>query len=99
MQVTIQLLSSAINDLLDARRFYEQQRNGLGAYFFDSIFADIDKLTLYAGCHPKYFGYYRMLAKKFPYAIYYKMNDTSVAVVWRILDMRRSPYKIKQLLP
>jgi len=96
--MTIKLLSSAIADLSEGRSFYEQQGEGLGDYFFDSLFSDIDSLTLYGGIHPKFFGYYRMLSKRFPYAIYYKMDDVSVVVVWRILDLRSNPKKIRKSL-
>jgi len=42
----IWILSSAINDLEEAGLFYEKQGEGLGDYFFDSLFSDIDSLTL-----------------------------------------------------
>ena len=93
----IKVLPSAIEDLYEGRKFYEKQRGGLGEYFFDSLFSDVDSLTLYAGIHEKVFGYHRMLSKRFPYAIYYTMKDDSV-LVWRILDMRRNPKKIKKSL-
>jgi len=93
----IKVLTSAIEDLYEGRKFYEKQRGGLGEYFFDSLFSDVDSLTLYAGIHAKVFGYHRMLSKRFPYAIYYTMKDDSV-LVWRILDMRRNPKKIKKSL-
>lgn len=70
----------------------------MGEYFFDSLFSDIDSLTLYAGIHPKFFGYHRMLSKRFPYAIYYKLEEQSAVVVWRVLDLRRDPKKIGQSL-
>ena len=66
----IEILSSAMSDLMEGRRFYEKQGEGLGEYFFDSLFSDIDSLTLYAGIHPEFYGYYRMLSKRFPYAVY-----------------------------
>jgi len=94
----IRILSAALHDLSDGRSFYEKQGEGLGDYFFDSLFSDIDSLTLYAGIHPKFFGYHRMLSKRFPYAIYYKLENESVAVVWRVLDLRRDPKKIKRSL-
>ena len=59
---------------------------------------EIDSLTLYGGIHPKFFGYHRMLSKRFPYAIYYKFEEGSVVVVWRVLDLRREPKKIRQSL-
>jgi len=59
----IRILSSAINDLEEAGLFYEKQGVGLGDYFFDSLFSDIDSLTLYAGIHLEEFGYHRLLSK------------------------------------
>jgi hypothetical protein len=47
----IKLLSSALDDLSEGRLFYEKQGEGLGEYFFDSLFSDIDSLTLY-GWYP-----------------------------------------------
>ena len=94
----IRLLSSALDDLSEGRLFYEKQGEGLGEYFFDSLFSDIDSLMLYGGIHHKFFGYHRMLSKRFPYAIYYKLEDESVVVVWRVLDLRRDPIKIRQSL-
>jgi plasmid stabilization system protein ParE len=94
----IKLLSSALEDLYDGRLFYEKQGEGLGEYFYNSLFSDIDSLTLHAGIHPNFFGYYRMLSKRFPYAIYYKLEEGSLAVVWRVLDLRRNPKKIRQAL-
>lgn len=94
----IRLLSAAVEDLHAGRLFYEKQGEGLGEYFFDSLFSDIDSLRLYAGIHPEFFGYHRLLAKRFPYAIYYRIENGSIAVVWRVLDLRRHPRKIRQAL-
>ncbi len=94
----IKITSSALDDLYEGRSFYEKQGEGLGEYFFDSLFSDIDSLTLYGGIHLKVFGYHRMLSKRFPYAVYYKLEDALVVVVWRVLDLRRDPKKIKRLL-
>lgn len=91
----IEILSSAMSDLAEGRQFYEEQSEGLGEYFFDSLFSDIDSLTLYAGIHPIVYGYHRMLSKRFPYAVYYKLKEKSVATVWRVLDLRRDPKRIK----
>jgi plasmid stabilization system protein ParE len=91
----IEILSSAMSDLMEGRRFYEKQGEGLGEYFFDSLFSDIDSLTLYAGIHPEFYGYYRMLSKRFPYAVYYKLKEESIATVWRVLDLRRDPKRIQ----
>ena len=86
----IRLLSLALDDLDAGRRFYEKQQAGLGDYFLDSLFSDIDSLLLYAGIHQKVFGYYRTLSRRFPYAIYYRVEGEEVQV-WRILDCRQNP--------
>jgi hypothetical protein len=49
--MTVRVLTSALKDLAAGRAFYERQGEGLGAYFFDSIFSDIDSLALYGGIH------------------------------------------------
>ena len=77
--------------------FYEKQGSELGEYFFDSLFSDIDSLTLFAGIHEQHFGHHRLLAKRFPYAVYYKM-DEDVVVVRRVLDLRRHPDTIQNAL-
>ena len=41
----------AQDDLLAGYRFYERQHEGVGQYFLDSLFSDIDSLVLYAGVH------------------------------------------------
>ncbi|WP_027370764.1 type II toxin-antitoxin system RelE/ParE family toxin [Desulfovermiculus halophilus] len=94
----LKLLSSAIEDLYAGRVFYERQGEGLGEYFYDSLFSDIDSLRLYAGIHPQHFGFYRMLAKRFPYAIYYRLKNKNDVLVYRILDMRQDPNKIRESL-
>lgn len=90
----IRLLSSAFNDLARGRDFYEQQGEGLGGYFLDSLFSDIDSLMLYAGIHRKVFGFHRLLSKRFPYAIYYRMETGNEVIVYRVLDCRQDPQKI-----
>ena len=70
----VQILDEAQQDLVDGFRFYESQSAGLGDYFLDSLFADIDSLQIYAGIHPLYFDYHRLLAKRFPCAVYYRME-------------------------
>lgn len=70
----------------------------MGDYFFDSVFADIDSLKLYAGIHPKVFGFHRMLTQRFPYAVYYEFTNKETAIVWRVLDLRQDPESIRGAL-
>ena len=88
----------AYNDLLEGKRFYEKQAENLGDYFLNSLFADIDSLVLYGGIHMEVFGFHRLLSKRFPFAIYYKMDDECEITVWRVLDCRQNPEKTKSQL-
>ena len=90
----LKILSSAIDDLYQGRLFYERQGEGVGDYFFDSLFSDIDSLTLYGGIHSKFYGYHRMLSKRFPYAVYYTVQRKESVLVWRVLDLRQNPKNI-----
>lgn len=94
----LKILPSALDDLRVGWEFYEDQQAGLGNYFQDSLFSDIDSLLLHAGIHSKAFGYHRLLSKRFPYAIYYKTEGDDMAVVWRVLDLRQNPDTIRSLL-
>ena len=96
--MSIRILTSAFDDLADGRRFYERHGAGLGDYFFDSLFSDIDSLALYAGIHRKVFGFHRLLSKRFPYAIYYLLDSDGVPVVYRVLDCRQDPGKTRAAL-
>ena len=44
--MSIEILNSAEEDLLDGFEFYERQSKGLGDYFPDSLFSDIESLYL-----------------------------------------------------
>jgi hypothetical protein len=66
--VRIEILADAEGDLLAGYQFYERQAPGLGRYFRDSLFADIDALSVDGGVHAKIFGYHRSLSKRFPFA-------------------------------
>jgi plasmid stabilization system protein ParE len=95
--VKVVILPSAIADLALGFVFYEKQQPGLGNYFLDSLFGDIDSLADHAGIHRKVFGSHRLLAKAFPFAVYYVI-DADVVRVKAILDCRRDPHWIKAKL-
>ena len=69
----VEVLDEAEQDLVDGAHFYAAQEPGLGQYFLDSLFSDVDSLQLYAGIHPVHLGYHRLLSKRFPYAVYYRV--------------------------
>ncbi len=93
----IKILSAAESDLEEGHRFYESQADGLGTYFLDTLYSDIDSLAYFAGMHRVVLGYHRLLSKRFPFAVYYRVADDE-AIVFAVLDCRRNPSWIRKKL-
>jgi hypothetical protein len=95
--VKIKILDEAQDDLIQGFRFYEGREAGLGAYFLDCLFSDIDSLLLYGGIHQVVYGHRRCLSKRFPFAIYYSVEE-NIVHVHAVLDCRRNPLWIRKRL-
>ena len=93
----IKILSIAEDDLEEGYRFYESQSDGLGTYFLDTLYSDIDSLAYFAGMHRIVLGYHRLLSKRFPFAVYYRIVD-DVVLIYAVLDCRRNPSWIRAML-
>ena len=94
----VEILESARRDLVDGFYFYEKQANGIGSYFLESMYEDIDSLKDNAGIHSVVFEeYHRLLAARFPFAVYYSVTENK-ALVYAVLDCRREPAWIRSLL-
>lgn len=93
----VKILRATETDLIRGARFYESQAPGLGTYFLDSLFSDIDSLAYFGGIHPRHFGFHRMLSKRFPFAIYYRLLGDTVTI-FAVLDCRRNPIRIRRRL-
>lgn len=94
----VEILRSATDDLVEGYRFYEQCSPGVGAYFIDSLYSDIDSLVIAAGMHRKVFGdYHQMLSKRFPFAVYYRLSP-GIARVYAVIDCRKDPVWIRNRL-
>lgn len=90
-------LEEASRDLDAGKEFYDEIEDGIGLYFIDSLLSDIESLRIFAGVHSQRFGFFRLLSKRFPFAIYYDMDGVYVRVA-AVLDMRRSPAWIRKEL-
>jgi len=86
----IEILPEAQADLDDGYWFYENQAGGLGEYFLTSVVSDIRSLQLFAGIHPMFREKHRMLATRFPYSVFYRLEDELVRV-YAVTDNRRDP--------
>jgi hypothetical protein len=96
--VKVRILDLAKLDLIEGHAFYEEREFGLGDYFLDSLYSDIDSLKLYGGIHRKaYNGFYRALSQRFPFAIYYSI-ESDIVRVRAIVDCRKDPSWIRKHL-
>ena len=93
----IKILSIAEADLEEGYRFYESQADGLGTYFLDTLYSDIDSLAYFAGMHRVVLGCHRLLSRRFPFAVYYRVANDEV-IVFAVLDCRRNPSWIRKKL-
>lgn len=94
---SVELLDEAEIDLRAGESFYNEREAGLGDYFVDSMLSDLSSLQHYAGIHSRPLGCYRLISKRFPFAIYYMLEEDRV-VVLAIIDMRKKPNTIRNLV-
>ncbi len=97
MSRVVVILDRARDDLQAGRDFYEGCDFGVGEYFIDCLLSDVASLQFYFGLHRKHYGYYRLLSKRFPFAVYYDVIDDIVHVV-AVLDMRMRPSTIRTMV-
>lgn len=91
----VQLSDPATAELIDAIRWYEQQRVGLGAELFDAITETIDRIRT----HPE-IGAPRatkrpsrqLLVNRFPYCVVYRIREHDIYVVAVAHTSRRPDY-------
>ena len=93
----VTMLEEAVEDVLIGKQFYEENEEGVGAYFSASALADITSLSIYAGIHSSHFAYFRLLMKRFPFAVYYQKEQNRVEVI-AVLDMRGNPNTLRAIL-
>ena len=86
----VEILAAAEDDLDAGEQFYEEQAPGLGDYFLDSLLSDIRSLGVRAGAHRVVHGFHRSVSRRFPFAIFYRVDGDTVRV-HAVLDCRRDP--------
>ena len=76
-------------DLKAARDWYETQRKGLGRDFLAETGITIQRLLQDPELRPEYYrGFRRMLMKRFPYKLFYRIESDRV-IVFRVLHAGR----------
>jgi len=94
----MRVLRSAHLSINAGLNFYERQQRELGSRFRTSVLSDIRSLEVTAGVHQlNEKGYHRKICSKFPFSIYYKVEDHEVRV-YAVFDDRRDPHWISDRL-
>ena len=94
----IEITESATDEIAEGYLFYEMQQSGLGDYFESTILSEIRSLLVHGGAHEIHLEkYHRKITRRFPYAIYYRVED-EVIRVYAVLDTRKNPELISDKL-
>ena len=94
----LQVLEAARDDLIEGFEFYEDSEQGIGDHFLACLYSDVESLKIFGGIHRRvYKNLHRSLSKRFPFAIYYTVENDTVSVR-AVLDCRRNPSWIRSRL-
>lgn len=98
MAAELILAPEAEQDIAEAYGWYEDQRNGLGEEFLSCVDACIEAIcrtpAIYAVVHE---SYRRGLVRRFPYAVFYEHNGSTVTV-YAVFHASRDPGKWRRRL-
>ena len=92
------LSDEAERDLLEAARWYEEQRPGLGDEYIREVDAAIERLGTEAMMYaPVYHDARRIPVRRFPYMIYYVVEERFIRVI-SVFHGRRDPRRWRERL-
>ena len=91
MTLHVVFRAEARREFIEAVAWYEAQRDGLGAEFLN----EIERCIASAAEHPELYASVRadirrVVARRFPYAVYYRQRDNRI-VVLAVFHGRRHP--------
>jgi hypothetical protein len=98
MKYNVSILSDAEQDINDAFVWYEMQQIGLGSSFFKTL----DHSVLFISnnplvCRVVYKNVRRFVIKKFPFGIYYKVNNAKKEIqIIGVFHFKRSSKSLRK---
>jgi len=98
MQYKLIISNIAQYDILDASDWYETKKTGLGITFILSVEKTIDLIVKNPfSCAVTYFQIRKANTKKFPYSLYYRVNEISKEVIiFAVIHNSRSEEVLKK---
>ena len=98
MTFKIRFVPEIEEDLLSGFSWYEEKVQGLGEEFLGIFYVSSNNLTQNPLIYKKVYGdFRRLLLRRFPYAIYFVIENDEVIVIG-LFHCARSPRKIKKNL-
>lgn len=98
MKNTIRIHPDAETELSQARRWYEERREGLGADFLLCVEEAVQKIQNSAETYPAVYKKARqVIVRRFPYYIIYSIEPEEI-VVYSVFHASRNPETWKQRL-
>lgn len=90
--------AAAIVDVTLARDWYEGERPGLGQEFVDSVESTVRRIESFpsAGSLARP-GMRRQFTERFPYVLYYGVDDSGVLIIACLHVARGPEYRIRRL--
>lgn len=99
MAAELVLAPEAEQDLDEAYAWYEKQRVGLGEDFLTNVDACIETICRFPKIGKVVFeDYGRALVRRFPYAVFYEVENETVTV-YCVMHTARDPDKWRERLP
>jgi len=99
MAAKLAIAPEAELDIAEAYVWYEGRRVGIGEEFLSSVDACIQSIRRQPEMYPiVHEGYRRALIRRFPYAVFYEHDGTTVTV-YSVFHTSRDPAKWRQRLP
>jgi plasmid stabilization system protein ParE len=99
MAAKLAIAPEAELDIAEAYVWYEDRRTGLGEDFLSSVEAAIEGIRRHPEMYPiVHEGYRRAFTRRFPYAVFYEHDGTTVTV-YAVFHTSRDPARWRQRLP
>jgi toxin ParE1/3/4 len=91
MSLPLIITQEAEWDLADAKSWYERKREGLGEQFVLCVEAALDRIRRFPeGATEVFPGIRRVVVRRFPYGVFYRVDPDQVAVI-PVYHSKRDP--------
>jgi plasmid stabilization system protein ParE len=98
MSLPLILTPAAEADLAAAKAWYERQQRGLGIDFLQCVEEALDRIRILPEAYREVVpGVRRVIVRRFPYGVYYRVDQNQIAVL-AFYHSKRDPRGWKKLL-